>query len=243
MKFLKAFVYISMAAIFVVTTANAVEKVTFATFPIPLMVVDENTGVFIELVKTISSRAGFEISIQITPPVRTVSNFANNKAEVLFPAIDVFFPPDQKYLKSSEIIYVKTDFIFTRKGDPLFKTINDIEGKKVGITRGYPYAKALMENKSIIFDIANGDEINVRKLMAKRIDVFVVEEKSGLKAFEDEGQLDQMHYDATSPVSKQDVFFAFQADARGKQLEQLISKALLELKKDGTFGKIMAKAQ
>ncbi|MBU3917218.1 transporter substrate-binding domain-containing protein [bacterium] len=243
MKSLKSLAFAIILSILVTTTVSAAEEVSFATFPIPLMVVDENNGVFVELANAIASRADLKIKIIIAPPKRTITNFIGNKADVLFPAVDVFFPPDYAYLKSSEPIYIKTDFIFTRKGDPLLKTIESLEGQKVGITRGYPYANELMNNKKIVFDAANGDNFNVLKLMKGRIVAFVVEEKSGLKAFEEAGLLDKMQYDKASPVSKQDVFYSFQTNEKGKRLEKLISRVLLEMKKDGSFGKIMAKAK
>ncbi len=225
------------------TTAYSAEKVVFITFPIPLMVVDENTGVFIELAKSISQRANLDIKIDVTPPKRAISKFIKKNGDVIFPAVDIFFQPKDTYLKSTEIIYVKTDFIFTRKNSPFLTTIKNLEGKRVGLTRGYPYAKILTTHDNINFEFANGDNLNVRKLFAKRIDAFVVEEKSGLKAFENSGNLNLMQYDPTSPVSKQEVFYAFQDNVKGKRLNQLISKALLAMKNDGTFGEIMAKAQ
>ena len=113
----------------------------------------------------------------------------------------------------------------------------------MGLTRGYPYVKALTENKAISFDFANTDELGVHKLIIWRVDAFVVEEKSGLKAFEKKGLLEEMQYDPKQPLSKQDVYFATANTPRGKQLTNLISSVLKEMKRDGSFARIIGKAK
>ncbi len=243
MRFFGKLVYAMIISLCITTAAFSAEKAIFATFPIPLMVVDENNGIFIELTKSISSRANLDIEITIAPPKRTIFNFNKKKVDVMFPSVDMFFQLNETYVKSTEIIYIKTDYIFNRKNSPLLTTIKSLEGKRVGLTRGYPYARKLTTHKEIQIQFANSDNINVRKLLAKRIDAFVVEEKSGLKAFENLGNLNQMQYDPAFPIFKQDVFYAFQDSVKGKRLNQLISKALSAMKKDGTFSEIMAKAQ
>lgn len=217
-------------------------KVIFGSFPIPLMVVDNNNGVFVELTKAIAKEAGFELEISIKPTKRIGGEFMEGKIDSIFPALDVMFPPG-KTLKSSENIYVKQDFVFTKKGLPILKTIKDLAGKNVGITRGYPYAKELMDNKNIKFHVVSKDEMNTKKLIAGRIDAFVVEEKSGLKAFANAKLDGKFQYDKAVPLSKQDVYYAFQKNEKGKKLEATFSAALKKIKENGTFGKIMSKAK
>ena len=219
------------------------EKIKFGTFPIPLMVVDEANGVFIALTNAIAQRSHLDIGFIIAPPKRTISNFLEGKIDVLFPAVDMYFPKGIIPLKSKELIYIKTDFVFTKKGSPMLKSLTELEGKKVGITRGYPYESKLTDNNLITTELANSDELNVKKLMKGRIDAFVVEEKSGLKAFENEGIKDDFQYDPAVPMSKQDVYYAFQNDENGKHLAGIVSNVLGEMKQDGTFNKIMSAAE
>jgi len=206
------------------------------------MVVDENNGVFIDLAKEIAKRIEIDIKIAVAPPKRTITRYMQNEIDVLFPALDVFFPPGKAPIKSKELIYVKTDFVFSKKGAPLLKSVSDLEGKKVGITSGYPYATVIMGNQKIRKDAARSDEANVKKLLVGRIQAFVVEEKSGLQAFSNTGNQDKFQYDPKTPVSRQDVYFAFQNNERGKILADAVTEALAEMKKDGTFGRIMSKA-
>lgn len=217
------------------------EEYVFGTFPIPLMVIDENKGVFVELAKEIAKKAGLKVSIKVEPPLRTVDNFQKGSVQCIFPALDVNFPPGTK-IERSESIYIKHDFAFLKKGDPLINTIKGLEGKKVGITKGYPYVAELTENKKILIDMADSDEINAKKLTGGRIDAFVVEEKTGLQAFKNVELIDKIDYDKNAPLSKQDVYFAFPPNDTGKTLAKKVTDAMKAMKADGSFDKIMAKA-
>jgi polar amino acid transport system substrate-binding protein len=219
------------------------ETIRIGTFPIPLMVIDKDNGVFIELTKTIAERAGLQVEITVIPPKRAINDFSEKQMDVLFPALDVNFSPEKMPLKSSELIYVKKDFVFTPKGSALLATLKDLEGKTVGITLGYPYVRELTENPLIRIESAQSDELSAKMLEAGRTQAFVVEEKSGLKAFENTGLKDKIQYDPSRPLSQQDVYYAFQKDEKGENLDRIFSKTLAEMKQDGTFAKIMQKAE
>lgn len=221
--------------------AFAASKIKVGTFPIPLMVESENKGVFVDLAGEISKRVGQLFEISVMPPQRTVEDFLGGKLDVMFPALDVMFPPDKTPLKTKELIYVKEDFAFTKKGSPMLKSIGDLEGRTVGVTLGYPYVRELMDNAKIKFDKGNTDEANAQKLAAGRFDAFVVEEKSGLQAFKKTGTEGAIQYDPKTPLSRQDVYFA--VGKGNPALAEKISRALAEMKSDGTFAKIMSRAK
>ena len=234
-----SFLALSMLSFLISINCFAQEKIVFGSYQIPLMVVNEQNGIFVELVNAIAKRANWDIDIVIYPVKRTLKRFLNQKIDVLFPAVDAFFTRGTNLVKSSELIYVKTDFTFTKKGEKLLKTIADLKGKRVGITLGYKYDDALMADSSISFVIALSDQINAKKLVRGNIDAFIVEEKSGLKAFLDSGFIDKIQYDKHTPLSKKDVYLAFQNNEEGKQLSLTVSKILREMKQDGTFERIM----
>lgn len=237
-----SFTFICLFYVLVIVPTHVVaQDFVFGSFPIPLMVIDDNSGVFVELTKEIAKRAGLSASISVTPPMRTVENFQTGKLHAIFPALDVSFPPGAKF-ERSDSIYLKQDFIFVKKGSKAMKTLADLKGKKVGITKGYPYVRELTENKDLTIEMADSDELNAKKLTAGRIDAFVVEEKTGLQAFKNVGMIDQIEYDPKTPLSKQDVYYAFPADETGKMLSKKVSEAMNAMKADGSFGKIMSKA-
>jgi len=224
-------------------THGSEERLFFNTFPIPLMVESKEKGVFIDLVNEIAKRAHLDLEISVSPPKRAINQFLKQNVDALFPALDINFPSGIKIIKSSELIYIKEDFVFTSKKKPILTTILDLEGKTIGITRGYPYARELMYNNLIKLDQAKDDETGAKKLIAGRTDAFVVEEFSGLNAFIKTNLLDKVQYDPDQPLSRQDVYFAFQNTEKGKELERKVSNAISNMKKDGTFQKIINSAK
>lgn len=216
------------------------KSLKIGSFPIPLMVENPESGVFIDLVKEIAKRADVKLEIIVEPPKRTIANFESGALDCFFPALDVSVP---KKVEASSEIYTKKDFAFVLKTKPVPKSVSDIEGKTVGLTLGYPYVDEIAKNPKIKADFASTDELNVKKLVNGRFDAFIVEEKSGLKAIENEKVRDQVTYDPNAPLSQQKAYFAFQPSDEGKVLASKFSEALDSMKKDGTFAAIMKKAE
>lgn len=236
---MKKLVVVLVAIAFMVSASSLMAaSLKMGSYPIPKMVESKDKGVFVDLAKEVAKRGGYTLNLEIAPPPRTVESFSQGKIDGFFPALDVLI--SGAAAKSSPI-YTKVDFAFFKKGATNLKTIKDLEGKKVGITRGYPYAGELMSNKKIIFDPADDDVTNMKKLAAGRIDAFVVEEKSGLEALKKSGET-SVTYDSSKPLSRQAVYFAFKNNPDGKSAAEAFSKALGDMKKDGTLGKIMSKA-
>ncbi|MCP4671303.1 MAG: transporter substrate-binding domain-containing protein [Desulfobacula sp.] len=234
----RVIVMLCMLFVLPFTTPVFAGDYTIASFPIPLMVESPDKGIFIEVTKEIAKRSGLDIEIKIFPTKRTVINFHENKVDGFFPALDVMINKD---ISPSEEMYFKKDFVFVKEGSSPVSTIEGLAGKKVGITMGYPYAKKITDAQGFTIEVAPNDMVNIKKLAAGRIDVFIVEEKSGLQALKESG-VSGITYEAGKPISKQKVYYAFQPDAKGKEVAAKFSQALSSMKKDGTFGKIMSKA-
>lgn len=220
------------------SASAAQAAVDLATFPIPVHVESETRGLFIELTREIVKSTGEEVNIKVMPPPRAVHGYMDGSFAGLFPALDINFAPGQAITRSAESLDCKEDFVFTRKGAALLKSLGDLKGKRVGITRGYPYAREVTDNKSYTVEAAPSDEANIKKLVAGHLDAFVLDEKTGIKAFEALGMAGQMQYDPKSPVSRQDVYYAFQNTAAGKALAAQFSQALAQMKADGRYQKI-----
>ncbi len=83
---------------------------------------------------------------------------------------------------SDSVMTLRTVF-FHRKDMPFdWQDWSDLKGYKLGVTRGYYYGDGLkkaIEQKIMEVDIANSDVINLHKLLAGRIQLFVVEPEVG----------------------------------------------------------------
>lgn len=214
------------------------QSLKLVTYDIPMLVVNENEGVFIELAKETAKRAGVDIIIEIRPIQRAIKTFMDGNADILYPALTSYFPADFK-VEQTEPIFQKRDFIFTMKTQPILTTIKELEGKKVGIVNAAPYSQELLGNQKIIFDRVITDDLNAKKLVKGRLDATVIEEKSALSAFNAINAMDSVHYNPDNPVTIQDAYFAFQKSNSGNAAK--FSSALVQMKKDGTFGQIMSK--
>ncbi len=202
------------------------------TFKIPLWVKSNNSGAFVELFKEAAKRAGVEYKIEIYPTKRTFKYFQNNIIDGFFPAMD---KSAGKAAKSSPI-FVKKCILFLRKGSEPVDKLDLLKGKKIGLTLGYTYDKKITENFDI--DYAISDIVNMKKLSRGRTYACIVEEKSGIAALKESG-MTNIIYNVEKPLFKKNVFFAFQSNKEGKKLSKRFSQALFEMKKDGSFDRIM----
>ncbi len=227
-----------MIFLFTIVPIFGQQTVKIASFPIPLMVESPTQGIFVELTLEIARRADVSIIITVLPPMRTISEFESLAIDCVFPALDPTMPGP---VAKSTPIYNKVDYVFYLKTAPL-KTLKDLEGKRVGLTRGYPYSKELTENKKIIISYVDSDVANMKMLGAGRIDAFVVEEKSGLSALAQSEQTN-IAYDPKQFLSSLAVYYAFHATEQGKILAEKFSKALQSMQADGSFAALMAKAK
>ena len=210
-------------------------QIPVAGFPIPGHIESPTKGHFVELTLAIAKEAKLDIDIQISPPPRAIESFMQGKSRVLFPSLDIFFAPGQPIVRTKGSFNCKEDFVFTKKGQPAYKTLDELKGKHVGLTQGYPYVKEVLERKDIVFETALSDEANVEKLMKGRLDAFIVEKASGTRAFQNVNAFDAMQVDYKKPVSQQDVYWAFQNTDEGHALAKQFDTALFKLYKRPDF--------
>jgi len=81
----------------------------------------------------------------------------------------------ENFLVSSPV--VKTSFVFFHLKNYKFqwKSMQDVHDQEIGFTRGYDYGKEFMsalKDKKINIQVSNSDELNFKKLLKGRIDIF-----------------------------------------------------------------------
>jgi polar amino acid transport system substrate-binding protein len=212
------------------------QRTAFVTFPIPVHVEGPTRGLFVQVVREASDLAKLStIHIEVMPPPRALRSFGAGESDALFPALDVSFEDGSPIVRTAEALDCKEDFVFTRKGAPAYATLDELRGRRVGITRGYPYAREVTNNKNFVIEEALSDEANIHKLLAGRIDAFVLDEKTGIKAFESLELKAQMQYDPSSPVSRQEVYVAFRNTPSGRVLARQFSDGMRKLKLSGRY--------
>lgn len=215
-------------------TVSEVKTYTIGVYEVPVMVTSTDSGVLVDLFKEAAKRANIDYKIEMYPSKRAVRYFQNGEIDGFFPAFDE--SAGEKASKS-ESIHIKNNVIFVRKDTEYINNVEQLARKIVGLTQGYHYDNRIFENPEIKIEYAPSVLVNIQKLSAGRIDAFVAEDKTGLKALEESG-IDNIHYDSGSTLFAKRAFFAFQGNEEGRALNERISEALIEMKKDGTFQKI-----
>jgi len=205
-----------------------------ATFKIPLMIEDKENGRFIELIKKIEDIQNIKMNINVYPTKRTLQKFIYNEVACFFPFVDGMNLPIT-YIKS-DVFYIKKDYILYRsnEGNPRFK---DLIGKTVGLTAGYPYPDKLISNKNINFEYAVSEEKNISKLVLKRIDYFVVEYLSGVKAIKNSGLKEKVSV-SKQVVGSENVYFACNNSVENNKIIKKFNEALILLKRNGYLEKL-----
>lgn len=233
------FVLMMVLCLIPLTGGAETKSYTMGSFPIPLMVEDHEHGVFVELFHEVVKRIGEPIALEVYPTQRTQKLFTEGSIIGFFPASDK--SAGEKVAKSRPF-YSKKNVIFVRQDDPYITEVDQLKGKMVGLTKGYTYGPEITEDPDIAVEYADSDVLNMRKLSKGRLDAFIVEEQSGLKAVEESGVSDVV-YDPQKPLSSITIFFAFQDTEEGRVLAEKFSTALLAMEADGSFDEIMKKAQ
>lgn len=212
------------------------QRTVFATFAIPVHVEGPNKGLFVQVVQEAAVLAKLPaVQVEVYAPQRAVRSLATGESDALFPALDIHFESGKPVVRSDDALDCKEDFVFTRKGTPALATVEALRGKRVGITRGYPYSREVTDNTAFVIEEAMSDETNIRKLVAGRIDAFVLDEKTGVKAFEALGLTAEMQYDRRRPVSRQEVYVAFKDSPEGRAMAKQFSDGLRQLKASGRY--------
>ncbi|MEW9797062.1 substrate-binding periplasmic protein [Alteromonas sp. CYL-A6] len=223
-----------------VATPDDDPSVSVIAFPIPLMVESTDSGLFIELTRRIAAREKLSLTVDITNTPRAVQRFATGQYDVIVPGVENMFNDDGDVLEGVEAFYFKRDVVFTLKHTPLYRSIDALNGLRVGLTKGYPYALALLNDPGINTVFVDSDEQNAQLLIANRIDAFVAEQHSGVQAFKHIGQYDQVHYARDAWISELRVFYAFRNTPRGQWLESRFSHAIQQMRDSGELDSLFA---
>nr|WP_321259122.1 transporter substrate-binding domain-containing protein [uncultured Pseudodesulfovibrio sp.] len=206
-----------------------------ACYHIPLLVDDKENGAFIELFKEAAQRAGIHYTMRLVPAKRAMRYFEDGDVMGIIPALRPTLALDAALTRQ---IFSKQVHAFVRRGESIPKNVDSLEGKRIGLTRGFAYPRSILMNEDIDIDYADTTEGSLLKLLEGRIDAVVADGYTALYAIEKVG-LSGFHYDLSAILDEQPVYIAFQPSDEGRALARKISLALTSMESDGTMGKIL----
>lgn len=209
-------------------------EIQLTSFTIPHFSESANRGSFFQLYRTIEQAIGYPIQVSLMPTKRAQLNFQLAQADVYFPGLQTSIP--SQHIRSETVFY-KELFAFVRKGREVPESFAELTNLKIGLTAGYNYGE-IIQYSNFNIQKAQSDDVNLLKLEAGRIDVFIVERYSGLKALA-ESKADNILYDLGKPLSREPVSFIFQDTERGHRLKKMFDAEIIRLKAAGNLNSIL----
>ncbi len=162
--------------------AEDIKAATSEWKPYAIRTEDGFQGIAVEILKEIAKRTGDNIAIELFPAPRLNKYFGSNKIDINF-ADSLYWnkitaPPS--YIFTDSYLFVK-EFVYWLAADNLeITTLEDLYGKRVGITRGYYYSmvEEAFNNLLIYKESSNSDELLFKKLVSGRVNLIFMDELS-----------------------------------------------------------------
>ncbi len=85
--------------------------------------------------------------------------------------------------------------------------------------------------------IPDNDITGMKMLSLGRLDAFIAEEKSGLKAIKS-AEITNIQYDPENSVENNSAYFIFQQNSEGELLSRRFSEIIIKLKQEDIYKKI-----
>lgn len=202
---MKKFIFVLMSIIFFCVTAHAEMKLKIATDDWPPYEFKEGTpgneyvtGFSTEVIEAVLKKMNVGINgrIEQYPWARAEKMVIDGDTDMLYTAATsekrakVTHYPQESLMESSWSFFIRKEDEAKLKYD----SFDDLKGKKIGVVRAYTYTPelwAFMEKEKNFEEVVS-DELNVKKLMAKRIDFIAMDFGNGLALLKRMGLSDQV---------------------------------------------------
>lgn len=240
-----------LLAITIACTASIVQArpfIIFSTVSVPFKYLDENqkpAGVHIEIWKHIFSELNIEHEFKFTRSSERV------KVEIKKGSADMHFSLSKKkdrlqwyiFPKESYLTYTYNFFIRSEDRDKIkYESFSDFKGLTVGATKTYTYTKDFWAS-GLKLDESPIDDLLIKKLLAKRIDVMPSKTMNTLYRLKQDGILDKV-YVLPKPLTSRRYYNAFSKASAQPDKQKILDnydRIIQEMKKDGTIEKIFRK--
>ena len=196
---------------------------------------EEPTGIDIELAKTITEKLGYELEIQDMDFGGLISSLQNGQVDFVASAMSAT-EERKKSVDFSDIYYTSKHIIVSKKGSGL-KTVEDLNGKKVGAQLGSiqeTKAKELAKTIDLKVDSRNRIPELIQEIKAGRMDAAIIEDTVAKGYLEENPDVEGF------TIEDADGGYAL-AFPKGSELTEEFNKELKALSDSGELDKIIKK--
>lgn len=200
----------------------------------------ESGGLVNGLVQKIADKAEVDIEFEYLPWKRSLELVRSGAHDALSFWSEL---PDQSGLAMIGPVSVGSIVVFYRKDKPLppFSKIDEVTGVTIGVTLGYTYDQSFWDHVNtgaIKTEQAKDDLSNFRKLIAGRIDAFVVDELVGRSILNENfsaAEIESLEHSQTS-ISELAGYLMISLNApSGQELANKLQKAFEEMNETGEW--------
>lgn len=203
-------------------------------------------GIDVEMLKEAAKRLKLEVNVKSLPWKRVLAGTESGELHLGMPLFQT--PEREAFARFTGPIHYSTFGLFVKKGKEFkFDAIDDLSGKKFGISRGFVVSgdlDAAIKAKKVTIDEVPTIDQNILKLMAGRIDAFPSNIVSTLYLLKGTPESSEIVALPKLLADKRPAFLVVSKAANIPNKEQLIpalTEALEGLHKDGTYAKLVSK--
>ncbi|GHW08648.1 amino acid ABC transporter, periplasmic amino acid-binding protein, putative [Vibrio cholerae] len=218
------------------------QTITAAQDPWPPFVMEnaQQKGLSVDIVTAAFATQGYTVEFTIMPWSRALNDVKEGKIDIL-PA--TWFTQERTAYLTYSDNYLTNQVKFIKKaGDNFeFAGLASLDGKKVGIVRGYGYGDEFMNDPSFFRPESTDLKQNLQKLQAGRIDL-AVEDELVAKSIITEAGMNLADFAFTNQAISENPLHVTsgKANPRSEELVAAFNKGLAEIKANGTFDKLLA---
>lgn len=199
------------------------------------------SGISVDLLKAAMKTQGYEINFRTLPWSRALDEVSKGRIDLL-PA--TWFTKERTSFLIYSEPYLSNELKFIKRANDSFEYsgLSSLDGKTVGIVRGYGYGDAFLNATNFKKPEAGDLVSNLKKLLAKRIDLTLEDRLVALSIMKKAG-LNQSDFAFTKEaLSKNPLHVTSgKANANGQNYIDAYNKGLAEIKANGTFDAILSK--
>ena len=224
--------------------ADAFKLVTFEYPPYEYTEDSEIKGMAVDVVREAFHAMGHTLSIESLPWARAQMLFERGDVDGIF----TFFQNDERQaytLYSREPVVSQTIALWVLKDSPIEFSgdLTKLQAYSFGITPKTSYGERFdtaIKYELLRTDAAQSIEGNIRKLLSRRIDIWVSNRAGAVHELKRLGLWDQVR-ELKQPIQVVSAFVGFSKVRNHAALRDAFDQALLQLKHSGTYDRLLRK--
>ncbi|MDE1462226.1 substrate-binding periplasmic protein [Spartinivicinus poritis] len=204
---------------------------------------DSGQGIAVEIVTEALKREGYELEMKFLPWARAVDGVKKGSYDAL---VGVWWTEKRTKFLSFSDHYLENSIKFIKLKDDDFEYngLSSLDKKKVGIVRDYGYGDEFLSAKNFNKPIASSIMKNLKKLVAKRIDLTLGDEivtRALIANQEDTTLIEKIAFTENALSINKLHFGVGLVKPNHKTIIDKFNSGLKKIKSDGTFNKLMMK--